>query len=454
MKKNEGVKVSIQGLTSELSDVKNFVSDVIKTLKDLKKLPLNVLEEKDDGAADIVMSYVKNMKELDSLSKKGSSATYILISQDISPDHLEKLQDLDVACIFKSSSLIMDYEEKGRFQKCLKDQVRRYTMASFCEEEDFLVKKINWKIKTKDVNYNKGKIISMFFDETMVEFNRRLKNIIQSYEQKSAFMDDKSYKDFLEEARKEAKKEAKEKTKNKKVQSQKNQVKIPAILITGPSGAGKTLVANYIAQKVTDGKLARVSVVNLPTDLVDSELFGSVKGAYTDAGDRAGKIESNVGTTVFIDEIGEVLTETQSKLLAYLDDMKVQRVGSDDQNAYCPTLIVAATNKDLESEVQKGTFRLDLYNRFRYRIQVPSLEKRRFDIRFLISFILQDPSLNPYVDSERKRRWVENISLSAISYLESQKYPGNYRQLESKIAQAIQRAHFERRDTILIRDLV
>ncbi|WP_051962870.1 sigma-54-dependent transcriptional regulator [Mesoaciditoga lauensis] len=448
MKKNEGVKVSIQGLTSELSEVKNFVSDVIKTLKDLKKLPLDVLEEKDEGAADIVVSYVKNTKELDTLSKNGSSATYILISQDISPDHLEKLQDLDVAGIFKSSSLIMDYEEKGRFQKCLKDQVRRYAMASFCEEEDFLVKKINWKIKTKDVNYNKGKIISMFFDETMVEFNRRLKNIIQSYEQKSAFMDDKSYKDFLKEVRKEAK------AKNKKAQSQKTQMKIPAILITGPSGAGKTLVANYIAQKVTDGELARVAVVNLPTDLVDSELFGSVKGAYTDAGDRPGKIESNVGTTIFIDEIGEVSTETQSKLLAYLDDMSVQRVGSDAKNTYCPTLIVAATNKDLELEVQKGTFRLDLYNRFRYRIQVPSLEERRFDIRFLISFILQDPSLNPYVDLERKRRWVENISLSAISYLENQKYPGNYRQLESKIAQAIQRAHFERRDTILVRDLV
>ena len=311
-----------------------------------------------------------------------------------------------------------------------------------------MTKKIDWKMKTKNINYSKGKMVSIFFDETMIDFSKRLKNIVRNYSQEIG--DCKSYKEFLSEVRKVFE------TKVKTRRLSNNKPKIPAIMVTGQSGVGKTLVANYLANMIT-GKLVRVPVVNLSKELLDSELFGSVKGAYTDAQNKLGKIGANVGSTIFIDEIGDISIETQAKLLSYLDDMMIHRVGSDVDNielSYRPTLIIAATNKNLESEIERGSFRLDLYNRFRYKLYVPSLEERKFDIRFLISFILQDPSINPYEDGDDEKRWIEGISIAAISYLEKQKYPGNYRQLESFIAQAVQNANFEERKTILARDLL
>lgn len=439
---NVKVKISLKSSSKNGDQISKFIKDVVEKLKSLKKLPIEIVSED----ADILVSYVENLKDMKKLSKQNSCQVHLVISDRISPEYINESK-LDMAGIFKADSLINDYEEKGRFQKCLKDQIRRCAMSSFCEGEEFLTKKINWKIETKDINYTENKMISMFFDETMVNFNYMIKGIIRNYEQKIDFLEEKSYKDFLKELRESA-------SKDKNAEKINHKVKIPAILITGSSGAGKTLVANYIAKEITDGKIARVPIVNLSKDLIDSELFGSVEGAFTDAKNRKGKIEENMGSTVFIDEIGEISIETQSKLLSYLDDMMIQKVGDDSSSSnYRPVLIVAATNKDLGKEMESGNFRFDLYSRFRYKIHVPSLDERKFDIRFLISFILQDPSINPYVEKNGERqRWIEKISIAAISYLERKKYPGNYRQLESEIAEAVQKANFEKRSIILVRD--
>ncbi len=111
-----------------------------------------------------------------------------------------------------------------------------------------------------------------------------------------------------------------------------------------------------------------------------------------------------------------------------------------------PAFIIAATNKDLKEDIKKGTFRSDLYYRFRYRITVPSLKERKSDIRFLINFILQNPKINPYSNG---RYEIEKISIKAIEKLEEYNYPGNFREMQFILQNAVNNALSERKDILL-----
>ena len=164
------------------------------------------------------------------------------------------------------------------------------------------------------------------------------------------------------------------------------------VLITGPNGTGKELVAHWLHEKSdrSSSALIEVNCAAIPSELIESELFGHVKGSFTGANkDRAGKFEAANNGTIFLDEIGDMSLSAQAKVLRALQENKIQRVGSD-RDIKVNVRIVAATNKDLKKEIKEGRFREDLYHRLAViLIKVPALNDRRDDIPLLIHHFLK-----------------------------------------------------------------
>ena len=194
------------------------------------------------------------------------------------------------------------------------------------------------------------------------------------------------------------------------------------VLITGPNGSGKELVAHWIHEKSDRSKspLIEVNCAAIPSELIESELFGHVKGAFTSANkDRAGKFEAANNGTIFLDEIGDMSLPAQAKVLRALQENKIQRVGSD-KDIKVNVRVIAATNKNLKKEIESGNFREDLYHRLAViLIDVPSLNDRRADIPLLIDFFAQkiakENGSNPKTFSEEAKKllsdynWTGNI---------------------------------------------
>ncbi len=204
------------------------------------------------------------------------------------------------------------------------------------------------------------------------------------------------------------------------------------ILITGESGVGKELFAEQIHLKSgrKDKPFIRVNCAALSPALLESELFGHVKGAFTDAvSDRKGRFEAADGGTLFLDEIGELPVDLQSKLLRVLQNHTFERVGSS-QTITVDVRIVAATNRDLEKMVSENTFRSDLYYRLNVMpLHIPPLRERKEDISSLARFFLTKFS------NETKKNF-EGFSASAEKALYEYYWPGNVRELENSIERA------------------
>jgi anaerobic nitric oxide reductase transcription regulator len=209
-----------------------------------------------------------------------------------------------------------------------------------------------------------------------------------------------------------------------------------AVLIVGETGVGKELAARavHVGSARRDGPLIYVNCAALPESVVESELFGHLRGAFTGAiADRLGKFEVADGGTLFLDEIGELPLSVQPKLLRALQEGEIQRVGSD-QSIHVDVRIVAATNRTLEDEVAAGRFRADLYHRLNvYPIRVPSLRERPEDVGVLAGFIL---------DRYRTRLGLRQIVLGkrAAEALRDRDWPGNVRELDHVLARAALRA--------------
>src|SRR4029078_10265119 len=165
------------------------------------------------------------------------------------------------------------------------------------------------------------------------------------------------------------------------------------ILITGENGVGKELVARWVHEKSNraSGPMVEVNCAAIPTELIESELFGHEKGSFTSAiKQRIGKFESANGGTLFLDEIGDMSLNAQAKVLRALQEGKITRVGGD-KDINVDVRVIAATNKDLLKEVDEKTFRLDLYHRLSViLIHVPSLNDRKDDIPLLVDKFLTD----------------------------------------------------------------
>ncbi|MFN8547971.1 MAG: sigma-54 dependent transcriptional regulator [Candidatus Eisenbacteria bacterium] len=205
------------------------------------------------------------------------------------------------------------------------------------------------------------------------------------------------------------------------------------VLITGESGTGKEKVARFLhLQSARAGKpFVAVNAAAIPEGLVESELFGHVRGAFTDARDRRrGYFEQADQGTLFLDEIAETSASVQVKLLRVLQDMDVRPVGADF-DIKVDARVVAATNRDLRLAMAEGKFREDLFYRLNvFRIHLPPLRERREDIPFLANYFLQ-------VYSDKNRKSLRGISDAAMNFLLGHNYPGNIRELENAIERAV-----------------
>ncbi|WP_281232208.1 sigma-54-dependent transcriptional regulator [Flavobacterium gelatinilyticum] len=205
------------------------------------------------------------------------------------------------------------------------------------------------------------------------------------------------------------------------------------VLITGPNGTGKELVAHQLHEKSERAgfPLIEVNCAAIPSELIESELFGHVKGAFTSAvKDRAGKFEAADKGTIFLDEIGDMSLSAQAKVLRALQENMITRVGAD-KDIKVDVRVVAATNKDLKTEIAEGRFREDLYHRLAViLIKVPPLNERRDDIPALISHFAEK------IASEQGNA-VKSFSASAIKLLQEYDWTGNIRELRNVVERLI-----------------
>jgi DNA-binding NtrC family response regulator len=205
------------------------------------------------------------------------------------------------------------------------------------------------------------------------------------------------------------------------------------VLITGPNGTGKELVAHQLHEKSNRVQQAIIEVncAAIPSELIESELFGHVKGAFTSAvKDRAGKFEAANGGTIFLDEIGDMSLSAQAKVLRALQENLIQRVGAD-KDIKVDVRVIAATNKDLKTEIAEGRFREDLYHRLAViLIKVPALNDRREDIPMLIAhFALKI--------SEEQGSSVKIFTKQAVKLLQEYDWTGNIRELRNVVERLI-----------------
>ncbi len=214
-----------------------------------------------------------------------------------------------------------------------------------------------------------------------------------------------------------------------------------SILITGETGTGKELVARAIHRRSarSESLLVPVNLAAVPADLLESELFGHVRGAFTGAiAERAGKFELAHGGTLFLDEIADFPLALQPKVLRVLQDGVVERVGGN-QRREVDVRIISATNRDLGAAVASGAFRSDLYYRLRViQIEMPPLRDRRDDIRYLVAHFLRK-------FGARRPNGIPKITEPALRLLEEYPWPGNVRELENVLERAVVLC---RRDTV------
>ncbi len=205
------------------------------------------------------------------------------------------------------------------------------------------------------------------------------------------------------------------------------------VLITGNNGTGKELVARWIHEKSNhaNGPMIEVNCASIPSELIESELFGHEKGAFTSAiKQRIGKFELASGGTLFLDEIGDMSLSAQSKVLRALQENKITRVGGEKEIVVCPR-VIAATNKDLKSEMEKGNFREDLYHRLSViNIQVPSLNERKDDIPILAEHFVKE-ICGDYGMT------VKQFTPDAIKELQKINWTGNIRELRNVVERLV-----------------
>jgi len=201
------------------------------------------------------------------------------------------------------------------------------------------------------------------------------------------------------------------------------------VLITGENGTGKELVAHQLHQQSerSSENFIEVNCAAIPSELIESELFGHVKGAFTSAvKDRSGKFEAANNGTLFLDEIADMSLAAQAKVLRALQEKKIQRVGNE-KDISVDVRVIAATNKDLQTEIKEGRFREDLYHRLAVIIiHVPSLEERKEDIPLLVSH---------FVELLSKEQGLEKKSFSEGAFTKLTSYPwtGNIRELRNVV---------------------
>lgn len=450
-------------LNAVLPEVVNGIINNKEDLRGKVKLEtVNVEGFKPSGSVCLYVTTFETFKWIDMDIVDLFGKVIFLYNTKLTAEIVKQAQVFSAVGIFDQSRFYgdrMEYSEIARFEQVLKKHLRKKLSYHLLEQEQ--CKDIDWKVKYKPED--KNKYISLFSDDKMKEaiaIANRIASNLKGYAETLKKI--RNYSEFQRLFELEI--SGIESSKNKDIARVEDIYKkitekteklgldnIEAVLITGPTGSGKTLMAKYLAKKLYGDNFqeyfSKIPIVNLSENLVESELFGSFPGAFTGSRYKVGKLLANAGGVVFIDEIGDISPKMQAKLLTYLDDMRIIIEGySNPKGVKAPVFIIAATNKDLPEEIKKGNFRADLYHRFKYKISLPSLQERKSDLRYLISFVLQEA-----VHARKSK--VRRISIKAIEKLEAYSFPGNFRELESIIFEAVANADLDQRDCILERDI-
>lgn len=209
------------------------------------------------------------------------------------------------------------------------------------------------------------------------------------------------------------------------------------VLITGETGVGKEVVARLIHQRSlrANGPLVNVNCAGLPDSLLESELFGHVRGSFTGAyRDKPGLLEMAPNGTVFLDEVGEMSMRMQVVLLRFLETGEIQRIGADRSHTRVNVRLVTATNRDLPTQIASGAFREDLYFRLNViRLTIPPLRERLDDIPLLVDYYL-----DTYAGQHRVSR--PDVSAAAMDVLMAHRWPGNIRELKNVVERLVLKA--------------
>lgn len=332
----------------------------------------------------------------------------------------------DIRGIFRASKL-NDSEELGRFSEVMKILIRQILRCNGLSEENFS-KPAEWKVKISEGC--EMEFTSLFSTPAMQRMSRKYKDALLT-------LDDK----FLRVLRENLGTPVKFEDRCREIRNfcgGRDSYHVPSLLILGETGCGKSLLSGVAASVIMPGKkLARVNISSYDTNSIDVMLFGAKEGSFTSSKeDIPGLFIEHCGEVVFLDEIGDMEAESQTRLLTYMDNAQVLPRGIAD-SVCAPCILIAATNRDVRNDT---SFRKDILNRFDHVIEIPSLRERKQDLRLLVSMILQDSKINPIVGG---RRQAERISLDAINYLEERDYPGNFRELKFCISQAVNNAFSE-----------
>lgn len=285
--------------------------------------------------------------------------------------------------------------------------------------------------------FSKSRFTSLFIDKPMLQMMYRLTTILD--EMRPSLEKLRHYKDLIEKVKRNGglnNKKDFDPMVIKKLQDLKKSapIKLEPILLTGETGVGKTLIARWIYEKQTEmsGTFQEINSSGLSPTLLESEFFGYVKGAFTDAKtDKPGKALLALGGVLFLDEIGDMPPGIQPRVMKFIEEKTFTPEGwYKAEPFYTPLLVIAATNKNLEEEIKRSNFRKDFYARLRHRVHVPSIEERKGSLNAIIDFILQ------MINRKDKIRYV---SRDALERFKSLKYEENFRGLEKVVREATYR---------------
>lgn len=368
--------------------------------EELRELDRNVVSNIE--SAFFVIASPKTLKTCTPPDKGPTPTILMLQGDEWNDDTADALADprWDVRGLFRLSRLgeNWDDEEFCDLASAVKELVRESLRQGGDAEERFR-KPVDWKAKLT-AQHRVG-FVSLFSDPSTRAMARQFKNALGDIAKRLPL------------------------TQNKRP---------PSLLLLGETGCGKSLLARAAADALFPGEEDRFKRLNISAytnDLIDVELFGSKKGAYTGCDeDRPGVFVAAQGGVVFLDEIGDMEPRNQTRLLTYMDDGSVLPRGTTEKVS-APCIVIAATNRRIDRG--EGDFREDLFCRFDHVITIPPLRERKRDLRLLVSLTLQDEEVNP----DRKVRF---ISLDAIEYIERRNFPGNFRELCFLLRQSVRRA--------------
>jgi Sigma-54 interaction domain len=403
-------------------------------------------------------SEVKDVLAL--LESKDMDVPAIILDDRLNPAHSGDMwKRRNVVRYLPLDEKNMAWNEVRRF---LKDHIRTRRKAKDLQETDKL--DVGWSVQIDEKDYEKYNLVSLFIG-SMAHFMVELKALLdiispetdkykknpvsnpdldlpKAMEFELALRHHKTQYSYDEksETRMEMEKYIQKNAENLFTSKPPGPTR-SHIIIEGETGTGKSLIAEFIHEyahqginEKIKGRLRKVNCANLGDKIMETQLFGAIQGAYTDARTMPGEIMQAYNGTLFLDEIGELPPSLQARLLNYLQDQTISPVGWTKDPIYVPCLIVAATNRRLDEEVKQGRFRRDLHHRLGYTVTLPPLRDRFGDLERLIDFVLQNPQINPV--RKGKTRPVQSIERDALDMLRHYDFPGNFRELEQVLRRA------------------